>query len=243
MKESCDVVQDLLPLYMDGVCSGASGKLVREHLEECEKCREMFRLLARDTYAQRAMADEEAVLKKTSLSLNRRAVNNALGIFSIVGFWLLYFWQQGYAEIGDYRYFSYTFHEICSLGLILAPGATLIWLTVLLVKSKKQKTWRKNAAMILILLVLAAGQTAWFASLRGQWSTSTWTQILEIPDDYHIVIERGEGEYVTLETSMQVTKLLELDGTVYQICYEWNEREPDVGRVWYIEYAHEAYPD
>ncbi len=38
----CEIVQDLLPLYVDGVCSEASSELVREHLETCAVCREMY---------------------------------------------------------------------------------------------------------------------------------------------------------------------------------------------------------
>ena len=41
MKITCQVVEDLLPLYHDGVCSGDSRKIVEEHLEECQSCRLM----------------------------------------------------------------------------------------------------------------------------------------------------------------------------------------------------------
>lgn len=38
MKLPCEMVQDLLPLYHDGVCSGVSRTLVEEHLKECGDC-------------------------------------------------------------------------------------------------------------------------------------------------------------------------------------------------------------
>lgn len=38
-KISCNVIQDLLPLYMDQVVSEDSRILVEEHLKECQKCR------------------------------------------------------------------------------------------------------------------------------------------------------------------------------------------------------------
>lgn len=41
MNASCNVIQDLLPLYHDGVCSEDSRKLVEEHLKTCEKCGKM----------------------------------------------------------------------------------------------------------------------------------------------------------------------------------------------------------
>lgn len=40
MKLSCQIVQDLLPLYLDEVCSEESRRAVEGHLRECEACRE-----------------------------------------------------------------------------------------------------------------------------------------------------------------------------------------------------------
>lgn len=38
MKLPCDIVQDLLPLYQDDLCSQATREAVEEHLRECETC-------------------------------------------------------------------------------------------------------------------------------------------------------------------------------------------------------------
>ena len=34
--ETCNIVQDLLPLYYDDVCSPSSKRLVEKHLKTCE---------------------------------------------------------------------------------------------------------------------------------------------------------------------------------------------------------------
>ncbi len=39
MKTKCGVIEDLLPLYIDGVCSEGSKNLVEEHLSECHTCK------------------------------------------------------------------------------------------------------------------------------------------------------------------------------------------------------------
>lgn len=39
MKLSCEIVQDLLPLYIDEVCSPGSRAAVEAHMKECESCR------------------------------------------------------------------------------------------------------------------------------------------------------------------------------------------------------------
>ena len=34
----CEVIQDLLPLYQDGLCSPVTAELVRQHLSACPDC-------------------------------------------------------------------------------------------------------------------------------------------------------------------------------------------------------------
>ena len=38
----CNVIMDLLPLYVDEYCSEESARLVAEHLEACESCRKIY---------------------------------------------------------------------------------------------------------------------------------------------------------------------------------------------------------
>lgn len=42
---SCEIIQDLLPLYCDGVCSEESKKAILSHIQACEKCREELRVM------------------------------------------------------------------------------------------------------------------------------------------------------------------------------------------------------
>jgi hypothetical protein len=39
MKYPCEVIRDLLPLYIDGCCSEGSRRMVEEHLDECPTCK------------------------------------------------------------------------------------------------------------------------------------------------------------------------------------------------------------
>lgn len=41
MKNPCEVIRDLLPLFVDGVASKPSEEMVKKHLEECEKCKKI----------------------------------------------------------------------------------------------------------------------------------------------------------------------------------------------------------
>lgn len=42
MKYKCEVIKDLLPLYVDGVSSKESDKIIEEHLKECKECKENY---------------------------------------------------------------------------------------------------------------------------------------------------------------------------------------------------------
>lgn len=48
----CNVIKDLLPLYVDECCSGESRKLVAEHLDSCESCRAVYRQMRSGSKAQ-----------------------------------------------------------------------------------------------------------------------------------------------------------------------------------------------
>lgn len=40
---NCEIIRDLLPLYIDGICSKQTEEAVREHLETCADCQEVYR--------------------------------------------------------------------------------------------------------------------------------------------------------------------------------------------------------
>lgn len=70
MKLSCNVIEDLLPLYHDGVCSEESRALVGEHLKTCEKCGKMKTALDGEE-APETKADEKKALKGIKKKVRR----------------------------------------------------------------------------------------------------------------------------------------------------------------------------
>lgn len=88
MKVTCKVIQDLLPLYVDGVCSHDTAALVEEHLKDCEACQEAYHALkeapASTVSAEAAQEKRDAAvaqgLKKVKKSIRRKR----LAIVSIV---------------------------------------------------------------------------------------------------------------------------------------------------------------
>lgn len=46
---NCNIVKDLIPLYIDKCCSAETEKLVDEHIAECGSCRRVFNEMSADT--------------------------------------------------------------------------------------------------------------------------------------------------------------------------------------------------
>ena len=85
MKLPCSVVQDLLPLYHDNVCSENSSALIEEHLKDCPACQEEFHKLDGLPLAQPLLEEEthkSQGLKKVKRTLRRRWVK--IGIAALV---------------------------------------------------------------------------------------------------------------------------------------------------------------
>lgn len=45
MKYPCYLIEDLLPLYYDGICSAESNEDIKKHLSECPDCTEKYKML------------------------------------------------------------------------------------------------------------------------------------------------------------------------------------------------------
>ena len=50
----CEVIQDLLPLYIDNICSSESRRMVSEHLESCAGCRLLHENMLRSVAQEQA---------------------------------------------------------------------------------------------------------------------------------------------------------------------------------------------
>ncbi len=72
MKNICDIVQDILPLYVDEVCSDSSRTFVEEHLEECEKCLETLKSLRKNAFEDNLIDEKENILGRHFKAAKRK---------------------------------------------------------------------------------------------------------------------------------------------------------------------------
>ena len=62
MKElECDVIQDLLPSYVDKISSNATNKVVEEHIEKCIKCKNDLNNMTKEMNAKLTKNKEERI--------------------------------------------------------------------------------------------------------------------------------------------------------------------------------------
>ena len=95
MDKQCEIVQDLLPLYVDGACSESSAAMVKEHLESCPECKALYEKLCSNTGEETLKAEmigvvamrEKKVKKKRLLTIAVSVVLTIILIFTVINLW------------------------------------------------------------------------------------------------------------------------------------------------------------
>lgn len=82
MKKDCNVIKDLLPLYIDDVCSNESRELVEKHLRNCNNCQKYLDELKFDI--KESKVDEINVFKKFAKKINFKIIINTIIISCFV---------------------------------------------------------------------------------------------------------------------------------------------------------------
>lgn len=74
MINQCEIVQDLLPLYVDGACSASSTTMVEEHLENCPECKCLYKKLCSDSGEEILKAEMAEVVAKHEKQINKKRI-------------------------------------------------------------------------------------------------------------------------------------------------------------------------
>ena len=73
MNRTCDIVQDLLPLYIDGICSDASRQMVGEHLKSCPDCSAIWKQLNNTEVETQLKTEKTGVVERQAKVFKRRS--------------------------------------------------------------------------------------------------------------------------------------------------------------------------
>lgn len=91
----CDVIRDLLPSYVDEICSEATKQCVEGHLRDCPKCDRLARQLRDTDFSTHKLEQREFDgYKKAKRQMGQQGISSALLAVSLVfsaiaGSWLL----------------------------------------------------------------------------------------------------------------------------------------------------------
>ena len=118
MKMKCSVIQDLMPSYVDEICSQDSRELVQEHVAECEQCKARLEKL-KNTQIVAGDASKKQVdyLKKIRNTIHRK---EWLGKFVLVC--LVLFEVSGILGSGSLINFTVGTGILFSVLLMCAAG-------------------------------------------------------------------------------------------------------------------------
>lgn len=91
-KLSCEIVQDLLPGYIDGLTSSETNRAVEEHLAECDNCRQMYERMKENETSENPQDEKEIDYLKKVRQKNR--FNMMVGVIILLVFFAVYtYWQ------------------------------------------------------------------------------------------------------------------------------------------------------
>lgn len=119
-KIKCDIIQDLIPSYVDGICSEATRECVEEHMESCEECRKMAALCRENELSGERMEQKELNgLKKIRQIIKYKGIACSGLVVFILGYMELSIF---YLDVGYLSRSYFPVMCIVSICLVLLSG-------------------------------------------------------------------------------------------------------------------------
>lgn len=101
----CDVINDLLPSYVDKLTSDKSNEIIKEHLENCENCNSTYFAMISNNEQNPINVDEKKLFKKTKKHIMITIVSCVLAFavaFSGIWFFVNWYTTSDILEKDDY---------------------------------------------------------------------------------------------------------------------------------------------
>ena len=77
----CEIIRDLLPLYIDGLTSKESNQEIEKHLKNCEECQKYYQDMTGDIDSLSVITNEEIEDVNLIKKIKKKNRKKALGIF------------------------------------------------------------------------------------------------------------------------------------------------------------------
>lgn len=138
IKNECEIICDLLPLYVDDVCSDKTREAVKEHLAVCESCREKYENMKNtQLVAEKANRKQKEFFRRLK---QRQSIKNAAGILVVAVIFVL-LWHLKEVSGANLSYAMIPLLSIAALILIESDNG---W----------DKSWQKLAGSVIAVLCI-----------------------------------------------------------------------------------------
>lgn len=84
MNKQCEIVRDLLPLYIDDACSVSSAQMIESHLPECDECTQIYQSMKNDDYDKVLQLEKDNVIAHHAKTQTRKTLIAGAGIAGIL---------------------------------------------------------------------------------------------------------------------------------------------------------------
>ena len=239
MMNNCEIIRDLLPLYVDDVLSEESKKFVEEHLKECEHCREMFNQMNHEFEVPSLQSDKE-IIKNVKKKISFKTIFSVLFLVTYLLIWIMYYLDLEYTHVltynslvssgAHYEYSSY--HYFIQFIIALLPIVLLFVLNSLLFLSIHFKTLNKNLIKICVVVLMILFNN-WVIAQEKKIAYGNYSGEITYINSNQIEIDHG----ITFEIDDTLKSLVN-ENTRYRIYYRYN-KETLVGKIDSIEKEQE----
>ncbi len=209
MKNECNVVRDLLPMYIDGVVSEDSRELVEEHVAQCHACKVIYAQMKDalpENGTQRDRQEFEQAARKLKIRRKRRTAFKVL-LGGILGVFLL---TVGLSFIRNYIYDMPLSEYSVSLSRMRNSNAVIM--TIKVANGSYYHGYsthlREDGVLELRLQKGLLGndsgnETKIFSELWGRWEDGQWLSNIDTP--YVFARKDGNGnEQLIYEPSQDI---------------------------------------
>ena len=206
----CGVVDDLLPSYLEGICTASSRRLVEAHLEDCAACAEKARRLRETVLSGQGL---EGRALDAARKIRRRILLQGTAGFFLVGFQCLLGLQLLLAEPWglDPAHFLW-FAAVLAACALLSAGQ----------KNPMEKADRRLLLPVGLLAVLSAGLPAVNGALPLSGTPLMETVLVLSAGLYLVQLALfAAGLYRTFRRSVRNAPLLAAGQTGMFLCLHW----------------------
>lgn len=116
-KITCDIIQDLIPSYVDGICTDATKECVNEHMRECDSCTNLIELY-RDVQITDPTMEQKQIdgFKKFHRQMKFMNLYSLMLVLLLIGLGI-YTFCTNYIVLSTIIY--YVLFPVCLVGLYL----------------------------------------------------------------------------------------------------------------------------